>query len=118
MFAPDCQKGVMVKNRKRLLELVAVCWLVDRGVVQSFWDPQVHDPLSRRYRDCGALYDSFVVTRSGVDIPRIGDRPKLTVTPGVTNGDEHGMQQITAVTPCVDDHSTAFCRAPPPFTGN
>ncbi|KRY59290.1 hypothetical protein T03_10797 [Trichinella britovi] len=51
-------------------------------------------------------------------MPRIGDRPKLTVTPGVTNGDEHGMQQSTAVTPCVDDHSTAFCRAPPPFTGN
>ncbi|KRZ96867.1 hypothetical protein T08_198 [Trichinella sp. T8] len=52
------------------------------------------------------------------DMHRIGDRPKLTVTPGVTNGDEHGMQQSTAVTPCVDDHSTAFCRAPPPFTGN
>ncbi|KRY32529.1 hypothetical protein T01_10717 [Trichinella spiralis] len=34
MFAPDCQNGVMVKNRKRLLKLVAVHWLVDRGVVQ------------------------------------------------------------------------------------
>ncbi|XP_003381661.1 hypothetical protein Tsp_07362 [Trichinella spiralis] len=77
MFAPDCQNGVMVKNRKRLLKLVAV--------------------------HC--------------DMPCIGDRPKVTVTPGVTNGDEDGMRQSTAVTP-VDDHSTSFCRTPPPFPGN
>ncbi|KRY32568.1 hypothetical protein T01_10078 [Trichinella spiralis] len=50
-------------------------------------------------------------------MPCIGDRPKVTVTPGVTNGDEDGMRQSTAVTP-VDDHSTSFCRTPPPFPGN
>ncbi|KAL1234379.1 Tumor protein [Trichinella spiralis] len=50
-------------------------------------------------------------------MPCIGDRPNVTVTPGVTNGDEDGMRQSTAVTP-VDDHSTSFCRTPPPFPGN